>query len=98
MVVAVNRLAKDKNDQIYGAGARAYVWSLRPSAKAVAVDLSRWTKSWPSAALSPDGHLLYTATPTVRARDLRSGRVRTLFVHGATKAWEAFEISPMDHA
>ena len=76
------------------AGARAYVWTLGSSAKPVAIDLSRWTRSWPSAALSPDGRLLYTATPTVRVHDLRSGRVRTLFAQGATEVWEALEISP----
>ena len=78
---------------------RAYVWSLASSALPVAVvDLSRWAKGggWASAALSPDGRRLYTATPTVRVHDLASGGdVRTLSsVQGTSEFEVGFDLSP----
>lgn len=93
MVVVAQRLARYDKDQIAGVGTRAYVWSLGSPAKPVVIGLSRWTRRWATAALSPDGRLLYTATPTVRVHDLRSRRVRTLSVRGRG-SWPALEGSP----
>lgn len=91
MVAVVQRLVRD--DQDTESHTRAYVWSLGSSAKPAVVDVSRWTRWWATVALSPGGDLLYTATPTVRVHDLRSGGVRTLSVHGQG-SWPALEASP----
>lgn len=76
------------------ADTRAYVWTLGSSSTPLRVDLSRWTKDWASAALSPDGRLLYTATPTLRVHDLRTGSVRILSEQGATRFELGLEVRP----
>ncbi len=93
MVGVVNRLARRGNSRI-PVETRAYVWTLGSSAKPLMIDLSRWTKNWASAALSPDGRLLYTATPSIRVHDLRSGGVRTLSAQSARDEALGFDISP----
>ena len=93
MVGVVNRLARRGNSRI-PVETRAYVWTLGSSSKPLMIDLSRWTKNWASAALSPDGLLLYTATPSIRVHDLRSGGVRTLSAQSAPDEALGFDISP----
>lgn len=82
LVVVVNRLAREADFRI-PVETRAYVWTLGSATRPMMIDLSGWTKEWAAAALSPDGHLLYTATPSIRVHDLRSGGVRTLSVQRA---------------
>ena len=93
LVAVVGRLARD-GDRRDPVGTQAYVWALGSTAEPLVVDLSRWTERWASAALSPDGRLLYTATPTVRVHDLRTGAVRILSVQGATQDEVVLEASP----
>ena len=99
LAVVVNRLVRDGETRD-SVGTRAYVWTRGSSAKPLAIDLSRWTKTLASVALSPDGRLLYSATPTVRVHDLRTGAVRTLSVQKPkepvrdTEYELGFDISP----
>ena len=94
LVVVVNRLVR-RSDSRIPVETRAYVWELGASTKPLMINLSRWTTEWASVALSPDGRLLYTASPAIRVHDLRSGGVRTLSVQRARQN-EAlgFDISP----
>jgi DNA-binding SARP family transcriptional activator/WD40 repeat protein/energy-coupling factor transporter ATP-binding protein EcfA2 len=73
---------------------RAYVWSVGSRAKPHVIDLARWSTDWASAALSPDGRLLYTSTPTVRVHDLASGNVRVLSAQDPSQEEAGLEVSP----
>ncbi len=73
---------------------RAYVWPVGSSEKPQTVDLTRWSTDWASVALSPDGRLLYTSTPTIRVHDLDSGKVRVLSAQDASFEEAGLEVSP----
>ncbi|UUZ57962.1 WD40 repeat domain-containing protein [Nocardioides sp. B-3] len=93
LAVVVGKLTSENNEWA-PASHRAYVWSLGSSSKPLMIDLTPWTTGWASAVLSPDGRLLYTATPAVRVHDLRTGEVRTLLEQDTTPFEVGLDISP----
>ena len=94
LAVVVGRLIRN-GTAWENAGPRVYVWSLGSMARPQMIDLAPWSTGWASAALSPDGSRLYSASPTLRVHDLQTGEVRTLWEEqGQTRYEVTVEASP----
>lgn len=95
LVAVVNRLT-ERGDSRAPDRTRAYVWTRGHWARPQMIDLTRWTPVWATVALSPDGNLLYTATPTVRVHDLRTSEVRTLSERNADDPFAGIDEVALD--
>jgi conflict system STAND superfamily ATPase len=69
LVAVVHRFERE-DDSRFVAETRAFVWQVaEPTRPRASIDLTNPT-SWASAALSPDGRILYTVSPELRRHDL----------------------------